>query len=120
MLGISITGKKSKPICGISLGGAKGAWNSHKKVGDWSILALEGLGQQYLDEFISCDEMKEFIWANVKSCTRCSCCGPRNRTYAGKIFVECCGLNIKNPDAKGVELAKKIVEANKRFISDNA
>jgi len=29
-------------------------------------------------------------------------------------------LSIKNPDAKGVELAKKLVEANKRYIYENA
>ena len=116
-----VTGKKSKPICKINLGGAKGAWMNYMKAGDWQICELEGLERKYLDEFISCDEMKEFVWANVKPCDRCCSCGPRrNRTYAGKQFDECCGLNIKNPDAKGLELVKKLVEANKRHIYANA
>ena len=115
-----VVGKKSKSICKINLGGAKGAWMNYMRVGDWQIIELEGLDRKYLDEFISCDEMKDFVWANIKSCTRCCSCGPRNRTYVGKQFDECCGLSIKNPDAKGVELAKKLVEANKRFIYANA
>ena len=114
-----VTGKKSKEICSIQLGGAKGAWMSYLKSGDWVIGGLEGLERKYLDEFISCDEMKEFVWANIKPCSRCCSCGPRCWTYAGKKFDECCGLRIINPDAKGLEFAKKIVEANKRFISAN-
>lgn len=117
--GWRVTGKKSKPICYIQLGGTKYAWMSYLKVGDWVIGELEGFERKYLDEFISCDEMKEFVWANIKPCNRCSSCGPRSGTYIGKAYGECCGLRIINPDAKGVELAKKLVEANKRFIYTN-
>ena len=115
-----VTGKKSKPICKINLGGAKGAWMSHMGIGDWQIIELEGLERKYLDEFISCDELKAFIWANVHTCTRCSSCGPRKNTYAGKQFDECCGLKIVNPNVTELEFAKKLVEANKRHIYANA
>lgn len=115
-----VTGKKSKEICAINLGGAKGAHLNFMEVGDWRICGLEGLNQKYLDEYSACDEMKEFVWANIKPCTRCSSCGPRNRTYIGKSFDECCMLSIKNPDAKSLELIKKLVAANKMFIYANA
>lgn len=112
-----VTGKKSKPICSICLGGAKGAWMRYLNPGDWSILSLEGMGRQYLDVFAACDEMKAFVWAGVKPCTRCCSCGPRSRTYIGKDFDECCGLNIKNPNGRELELAKKIVIANRQYIA---
>jgi hypothetical protein len=115
-----ITGKKSKPICKINLGGAKGAWVGHMKAGDWQICELESMGREYLEEFNSCDEMKKLVWANVKTCNKCSSCGPRCWTYFGKQFDECCALLIKNPNAHELKLAKKLVEANKRFIYDNA
>lgn len=114
-----VVGKKSKEICSIQLGGAKGAHLRYLKPGDWVIGGLEGSDRKYLDEFISCDSMKGFLWANIKPCTRCCSCGPRFRTYAGKEFDECCGLRIINPDAMGVEFAKRLVESNWRFISAN-
>ena len=115
-----VTGKKSKPICRIDLGGLQHPWSKYLKAGDWAITELEGLERKYFDEFISSDEMKDFIWSNIKPCNRCCSCGPRCWTYAGKEFAECCGLRIINPDTKGLELAKKIVEANKLFIYNNA
>ena len=115
-----VTGKKSKPICKINLGGAKGAWMNHMKVGDWQIIELEGLERKYLDEFAASDEMREFVWANVRGCVRCSSCGPRKWTYIGRQFDECCGLKFVNPDAKELELVKKIVEVNRRFTYANA
>lgn len=115
--GWRVTGKKSKPICYIQLGGPKYPWMSYLKVGDWVIGELESLGRKYLDEFISSDEMKKFVWTSVKPCSRCSSCGPRSGTYMGKTYDECCALRIINPKAEGLELAKKLVEANKRFIN---
>jgi hypothetical protein len=115
-----VTGKKSKPICKINLGGAKHAWVGHLEAGDWQICELESMGRDYMDEFISCNEMKELIWKNVKSCNKCSVCGPRCWTYFGKQFDDCCALLIKNPDARELELAKKLVEVNKQHIYDNA
>jgi hypothetical protein len=113
-----VTGK-GKPICKINLGGAKGPWHNHMNLGDWQIYDLENMGREYMDEFSSCDETKEFIWANIKPCNKCSCCGPRSWTYIGKQFDNCCTFTIKNPDKKGLEFAKKLVEANKRFIYAN-
>ena len=114
------TGKKSKPICRIDLGGLPHKHLRPLQVGDWQINELEGLARKHFDEFIDCDEMKEFIWANIRLCNRCYSCGPRRWTYAGKEFTQCCGMRIINPDAKGLEFAKKIVLANKRFIYENA
>ena len=115
-----VTGKKSKTICAINLGGAKGAHLRFLEVGDWRVCGFEGLDTKYLDEFISCEEMKGFVWANVKPCDRCCSCGPRRRTYIGKQFDECCMLSIKNPDARGLTLTKKIVEANQCYIYADA
>jgi len=115
-----VTGKKSKGICRIDLGGNKHAWHRHFTVGDWQISDLEGLEREYLEAFVSCDEIKAFVRANVKPCNRCCGCGPRDRMYAGKQFDECCGLIIKNPDAKGLEIVQKLVEANRRYTYENA
>lgn len=116
-----VTGKRSKEICNIQLGGAKGAWMAYLKAGDWVIGGLESMGREYLDAFIASDAIKGFIWASVKPCTRCCSCGPRRgRAYAGKAIGECCGLRIVNPDTTSLEYAKKIVEANRRHISENA
>ena len=64
--------------------------------------------------------MKDFIWANIKSCTRCNTCDPRKWIYIGKTIEDCCGMKIINPNVKGLEFAKKIVMANKQYIYDNA
>jgi len=115
-----VTGKKSKPICRIDLGGLKHAWMRHLQIGDWQICELEGLDRTYLDEFASSDEIKAFVWDNIKICNRCCSCGPRQWTYINKLFDTCCGFKIKNPDAKGLEIIKKLVETNKRHIYENA
>lgn len=116
-----VTGKRSKEICNIQLGGAKGAWMSYLKTGDWVIGGLESVGREYLDAFIPFDEIRAFIWASIKPCTRCCSCGPRlNRVYAGKEVDECCGIRMVNPDAKRLEYVKKIVEANRRSVIENA
>jgi hypothetical protein len=115
-----VTGKKSKPICVIYLGGLNHHYSAYLKIGDWQIMELEGLERKYLDEFSSDDIMKEFVWANVKPCVRCGSCGPHKRAYIGKKFDECCGLYIINPGAKELKLVKKLVEVNKAFTYANA
>jgi len=109
-----VTGKKAKGI-NIVLGGTKRAWHSHLAIGDWQI-GVSGLENKSLDELNFCDEMKAFVWDNVKPCERCCSCGPRRRTYAGKQFDESCGLNIKNPDAKGLEMTQKLILARRRLV----
>jgi len=111
----SISGKKGKAACRIDLGGNKHPWHRHFTVGDWQVSELDGHDRKYMDEFIDCDEIKEFIWKNIKLCNRCSCCGPRCRIYAGKQFDECCAFFVLNPDANDIEVLKKLVVANKRF-----
>jgi len=116
-----VTGKKSKPICRIDLGGTKHIWTSHFGIGDWQISELEGLERKYLDDFVSDNEVSTFVWDNIKPCQKCSDkCGNRHRTYAGKDFAHCCGFVIKNPEPKGLDIAKKLVEANKNHIYANA
>ncbi|MCL2545738.1 MAG: hypothetical protein FWE06_00900 [Oscillospiraceae bacterium] len=115
----SISGKKGKAACRIDLGGNKHPWHRHFTVGDWQVTELEGHDRKYLDEFIDCDETKEFIWKNIKPCNRCSCSGPKlDRTYVGKLFPESCAFLVVNPDAKGLEILKKLVVANKRFTPE--
>ena len=115
----SISGRKGKAACRIDLGGNKHSWHSHFTVGDWQVSELEGHDRKYLDEFIHCDETKEFIWKNIKPCTKCSKCGPKlNRIYAGKLFPESCLFRVVNPDAKELEILKKLVVANKRFVPE--
>ena len=115
-----VTGKKSKGICNIVLGGTKNAWHKHFGVGDWQIGDLEGLERKYLEAFVSNDEIKEFVWANVRPCVKCCSCGPRKRVYAGKQFDECCGFIVKNPDAVGLEIVKILVDANRSYTYANA
>lgn len=107
-----VTGKKAKGIS-IVLGGTKRPWHKHLAVGDWQI-GVNGLENKPLDSF--CNEMKTFVIDNVKPCSRCCSCGPRSRTYAGKQLDEICGLNIKNPDAKGLELTQKVLLARRQLV----
>lgn len=116
-----VTGKKSKEVCNIHLGGAKGAWMAYLQPGDWVIGGLDTLGQGYLDAVATTDELRAFIHASVKPCNRCCSCGPRRgRTYAGQPVDECCGLRIINPGARRLEYAKAIVLANRQYIYDHA
>lgn len=105
--------------CEIQLGGNKmAAGRTHFGVGDWHIAGLEGkkgIEREYLQQFIGDDEVVSFVHANIKACTRCASCGPRAIEYAGKMFDECCLFVILNPDAKGLEITKQLVLANKLY-----
>jgi len=120
----SISGKGGKAACRIDLGGNKHSWHNHFTVGDWQVTELEGHDRKYLDEFIHCDEIKEFVWKNVKPCRKCSTsgkfCTKRNRTYVGKLYPESCAFLVVNPDAKALEILKKLVVANKRFVPEKS
>jgi len=115
-----VTGKKSKGICRIDLGGNKHAWHSHFTIGDWQISDLEGLERKYLEPYIADDKISAFVWENVKPCRKCCTCGPRWRSYAGKEFTDCCGFVIVNPGPKELEIAQILVQANKAHIYANA
>jgi len=119
-----VSGKKGKWTCGIGLGGGKHVWQSGFEVGDWSVGDLDGHDCKYMDEFMDCDETKEFIWKNVKPCRKCSpsgkYCTKLNKIYVGKLFPESCSFSVTNPNAKELEILKKLVAANKRFVPETA
>jgi len=38
----------------------------------------------------------------------------------GKLFPESCSFSVTNPDAKELEILKKLVAANRRFVPETA
>jgi len=110
---------KNKPVCRIDLGGLPHKWMNHFTIGDWQISELDSVEQKYLAAFVGNETMQPFVWENVMMCRRCSKCGPRTRTYAGKLFEQCCGLRVLNPDAPALIKAKELVLENKRWLVEN-
>jgi len=111
---------KNKPVCRIDLGGLKHIWMNHFTIGDWQINELEGVDRKYMEAFIGNDEMQSFVWKNVSMCRRCNDkCGNRTYFYAGKVFEQCCGLRVLNPDAAALVKAKELVLENKRWLVEN-
>ena len=107
---------KSKRVCLIRLHGS--AWQYDVDAGSWHIECFNLLS--ILDGFDSCEALKEILWANVKHCTNCCSCGPGwNKEIMGRQFDNVCRLVIKNPDAKALEYAIKLVNASKEFIAKN-
>jgi len=105
---------KQKNVCVIKLHGS--AWQYGVEAGAWYIECFNLL--DILDEFSSCDELKEILWANVQHCTNCCSCGPGWSSHImGKQFDNICRIVIKNPDTKALEYAKKLVEASKEYIA---
>jgi len=42
------------------------------------------LDSGYLDDFITCDKLKEIAWANIKYCRNCGGCAPgASKTISG-------------------------------------
>ena len=66
------------------------------------------------EEFAASENLQEFIWDNVKYCTRCISaghCSPKNLTILGKEYKRLCwngNLSFKNPDAEDITLLKKL------------
>ena len=75
-----------------------------------------------IDGFPICDEMREFVWANVRICNKiCGCIeAPRGggKTILGKKFENTCSCDIwfVNPDAEILELFMKFVALTKQNI----
>ena len=70
------------------------------------------------------DELKEFVWKNVRICSKCGCPGmPRggNKTILGKEFENTCDCDIwfMNPDSETLELFKKFMMLTKYNIDNN-
>jgi len=111
---------KNKPVCRIDLGGLLHVWMSHFAIGDWQISELEGVERKYMEVFVGNDVMQSFVWENVGMCRRCSDkCGSRIRSYAGKVFEQCCGLRVLNPDAAALIKSKELVLENKRWLVES-
>jgi len=67
------------------------------------------------------DELKEFVWENIKSGWCPNNCKGRSRIVFGKEFNDFCtcwAIRIENPDGVAVELSKRLILAIKGFISD--
>ena len=78
------------------------------------------------DDFPLDESMKDFLWANVKTCTgQCGCPNwPRggNQTVYGKEFQSVCSSTItfSNPDAEALEKIKVLMERWKLMIEMSA
>ena len=67
------------------------------------------------------DELKAFIWKNVKGGWCPNNCKGRSRTFFGKEFNDVCtcwGVRTENPSGAALENSKKVVLAVKNFIAD--
>ena len=109
------TTTKNKILVCVCLG--KPALGSNN--GRFHIGCLDSFSTKFHEVFTSNEEIREYIWANVKECRKCGPCGPRKWEYAGKLFDNCCGLNFYNPDAGKIEHIKKIILARREYIKAN-
>ena len=74
-----------------------------------------------IEGFPISDELREFVWDNVRICSKCGCPDmPRggNKIILGKEFEDTCECDIwfVNPDAETLILFKKFVELTKHNI----
>ena len=66
------------------------------------------------------DERKQFILSNIQPCKHCMSCKPGQSGYFfGKHFESVCYFRVENPDSKGLELAKDLLECKKEVIAGN-
>ena len=64
------------------------------------------------------DELKQFIWANALPCIHCQSCAPgHSGDILGRHFDSICYFRIENPNAEGLELAKKLLEYKKKSVA---
>jgi len=75
------------------------------------------------DEYFPDDELKAFVWQNMKGayCTR-KCMG-RSKTILGKDFYDICTcwpFRLENPEGVDLEHSKNVILAIKNFITDLA
>ena len=97
---------KGKNLLIIRLHGS--AWQYDVEVGSWHI---DYKNFDCLDEFASCNDMKNFLYSNVRYCINCCACSPgRDVTILGKQLDNICRLVIKNPNVKALESIKKLVQ----------
>jgi len=92
-----------------------GAWH----IGHWYLNEWLLNNPTEFEDLSNCDKFKAFIWANLYPCKHCLSCKPgHSRTYFGKRFESVCAFRVENPNADGLEFAKKLLECKKEFISN--
>jgi len=103
---------KTFTVCFIRLHGA--AEYHGLAAGEWNITPFIG---EYEADALS-DENKEIVWANKRTCSSCGQCALKLDAVFGKKYDYACEAAVcfRNPDAKAVNCAKKIVELRKNEI----
>ena len=74
------------------------------------------------DEYFP-DELKEFVWENIKGGYCPNNCMGRSKTVFGKEFNDFCtcwAIRTENPDGVALERSKQVILAIKNFITDLA
>jgi len=72
------------------------------------------------DEYFP-DELKKFVWENIKGGYCPNNCMGRSKTIFGKEFNDFCtcwAIRTENPDGAALECSKRVVLAIKSFIAD--
>jgi len=67
------------------------------------------------------DELREFIWENIRGGWCPNNCKGRSRTYFGKEFHDFCtcwAIRTENPEGVALENSKRLVLAVRNFIAD--
>lgn len=106
---------KSKTVCHIKIIGAS-----------WFIMFSSFTREKWFDgydAYFTDDEIKQFVWENIKGawCPR-DCKGGR-KTILGKECNDICtcwAIRAENPDGAALELSKRVIIAVTDFITDLA
>jgi len=73
------------------------------------------------DDYFANNELKEFIWENVRGSWCSRDCKGHTKTVLGKSFNDFCGcwgIRVENPDDVALERSKKVVLTIKNYITD--
>jgi hypothetical protein len=102
---------KGKIVCVIYMG------ESNFVTGSWNIHPNHDVFTD--DSLLSDENLKEIVWANIKTCKNCSNCGlGPPRIIFGKEFENTCGafFGLWNPCIEEIDCAKKLISAEIRRL----
>ena len=106
---------KSKDVCQIKIRDAS-----------WFVMLSTFTRKEWFagyDEYFADNELKEFIWENVKGSWCPRACKGHTKTILGKEFNDFCGcwgIRIENPNGVDLARSKRVILAIKSFITDLA